>query len=123
MALFGSSKKKKESAVAPRGEASARTSGRAAVGIAHILKAPRITEKATVAQSASVYVFNIKESATKRDVIAAVKKTYGVSPRKVRVAAVPRKEVRHMRTGRYGVAGGGKKAYVYLKSGDIITVA
>lgn len=88
-----------------------------------VLRAPRITEKASMLQMKGVYVFDISPDATKRDIITAVKKMYKVTPRSVRVIGVPQKSVRHMKTGRYGVKGGGKKAYVYLKAGESITLA
>jgi ribosomal protein L23 len=52
----------------------------------------------------------------------AVKELYSVTPRKVAVVNVKSKERRNMRTGRVGVKRGGKKAYVYLKSGETITI-
>lgn len=90
--------------------------------LSHILKHPRITEKATMHQGASVYTFDIAERATKRDVIAAVRSLYKVTPRKIAIIAVPSKSRRSMRTGMRGVSKGGKKAYVYLKKGETITL-
>jgi large subunit ribosomal protein L23 len=118
MALFSKTKTKKTpaTAVAPITAPS--------IGSAkEVLRAPRITEKAGLMQTKGVYVFNISTDATKRDIIAAVKKMYKVTPRAVRMVNVPEKSVRHMKSGRYGVKGGGKKAYVYLKQGDSITLA
>lgn len=124
MALFSrtNTKAKKES---PKKEvvASPATSSSAAHSYAHILSGPRITEKATSHQMSGVYTFDISESATKRDVIRAVHALYKVMPRMVRVARVPSKTKRNMRTGRVGISQGGRKAYVYLKSGDTITIA
>ena len=122
MAFFSSGKNKKENKTATPASSPARTVGTTSVGFAHILKAPRITEKGSGAQAEGVYVFNVAQDATKRDVVAAVKNLYGVSALKVRILAIPQKKVRHMRTGRYGMTRGGKKAYVYLKSGDRITI-
>ncbi len=86
------------------------------------LSNPRITEKASVQQAAGVYVFDVAVDATKRDVISAVKKTYGVTPRMVRTVTIRPTTVRHARTGKYGTTAGGKKAYVYLKKGETINL-
>jgi large subunit ribosomal protein L23 len=90
---------------------------------AHILKHARITEKATMHSEAGVYTFDIAEEATKRDVIRAVQALYKVLPRKVAIVQVPSKMRRNARTGKVGVKRGGKKAYVYLKKGEKITIA
>ena len=120
MALFSRNKKEDKKAEAPAASASvASTQG---VGHSHFLKSPRITEKATMHSALGVYVFDIDESATKRDVLLAVRRLYAVTPKMVRVVNVPRKVKRNMRTGRTGITGGGRKAYVYLKKGDQITL-
>jgi len=91
-------------------------------GLAHVLRHARITEKATMHSADSVYTFDIAENATKRDVMQAVRALYKVSPRMVRVVTIPTKVRRNMRTGKRGVKHGGKKAYVYLKKGETITI-
>lgn len=90
---------------------------------AHVLRNPRITEKATMHSMQGVYVFDVAASATKRDILRAVHEIYKVLPRKVSIAQVPSKNVRSVRTGKRGVKSGGKKAYVYLKKGETITIA
>lgn len=89
----------------------------------HILKHARITEKGSDMQAGSIYTFDVAPSATKRDIARAVRQLYKVAPRKVAVVTVPAKKVRHMRTGRAGVKKGGKKAYVYLKKGETISLS
>ena len=89
----------------------------------HILKHARITEKATMHESAGVYTFDVAPSATKRDIARAVQALYKVKPRKVAVVLIRQKEVRNMRTGKTGMKKGGKKAYVYLKQGDTIQIS
>jgi large subunit ribosomal protein L23 len=87
---------------------------------ARILKSPRITEKAAYATEKGMYVFEVAQDATKRDVIAAVKAVYNVTPRKVNVVVKqPRKYVARFR-GRSGTKSGMKKAYVFLKKGEKI---
>lgn len=117
MALF-SSKKTNKKAEAPAKE---KVSG-VARDLSHILSHARITEKATMHQADKVFTFNVDAKATKRDVIRAVYQTYKVTPRMVRVVTIPTKSVRHARTGKTGVKGGGKKAYVYLRGSDTITI-
>lgn len=126
MALFGKKTEKKEvkkegTTVAVR----ANTSGvsNAAADVTHVLRHARITEKATMHQGTGVYTFDISERATKRDIIAAVKLLYKVTPRKVAVVTIKSKMRRNMRTGKSGMSRGGRKAYVYLKAGETITIS
>ena len=70
------------------------------------------------ADKANVYVFEVTSNATKKSIGASVRDAYGVSSEKVRVAAIPSKQV--FVRGKKGVKSGGKKAYVYLKKGDKI---
>jgi len=115
MALFKKSEKKADEA---KGEVRM-----SSADLSHVLLRPRITEKASLSQAMNVYVFDVSAKATKTQIVEAVHKFYNVRPRKVTVAAVPRKEKRNMRTGRTGVTKGGRKAYVYLKKDEIITLA
>jgi len=117
MAIFS----KKEN-IAEKKTPAAVAEGVAHAGYAHILRHPRITEKATAHELMSAYAFDVAQSATKREIMHAVKGLYKVTPRKITVAAIPRKNVRSARTGKRGVKGGGKKAYVYLKKGEKITL-
>jgi large subunit ribosomal protein L23 len=125
MALFGSKKKTEETK--PGATAvSSQTNSVPSIGgnnVAHVLKNPRITEKASMHQSIGVYTFDVDTSATKQQIAAAVRSVYKVSPRKVRIVAIPEKQTRSTRTGKRGVKIGGKKAYVYLKQGETITIA
>ena len=118
MALFG----KKDKATV----ADSAVSTEAVVGVtrdlSHVLKHARITEKATMHSADGVYTFDIAKNATKRDVIQAVQALHKVLPRKVRIVKVPTKMRRNPRTGKVGVTRGGKKAYVYLKKGETITI-
>ena len=91
--------------------------------LSHILKHARITEKATMHQGGNVYTFDVATAATKRDVIRAVQALYKVKPVKVAMTRVPEKKVRNMRSGKIGVKKGGKKAYVFVKQGDTITIS
>lgn len=120
MALFGTKKTAKKTAAKTAAPAAEFSAG--ARDLSYVLTHARITEKATMQQSGKVYTFDISSRATKRDIIRAVNQLYKVTPRMIRVVTIPTKEVRNARTGKKGVKGGGKKAYVYLKSGDTITI-
>jgi large subunit ribosomal protein L23 len=65
-------------------------------------------------------VFNVSQSANKKEIADAVREIFKVTPRKVTVVAVPRKMRATRGTNRMGKSAGGKKAYVYLKKGDTI---
>lgn len=120
MALFSSKKKetKKETTAPVKTQDGTVSQVR---NLTSVLMHARVTEKASMHQSIGVYTFDISASATKRDILQAVKKLYNVIPRKINVVTVPAKNVRSARTGKAGVKKGGRKAYVYLKSGDTIT--
>ena len=91
--------------------------------LSHVLKHARITEKATMHVESGVYTFEIADSATKNQVAQAVSALYKVRPRMVRVVRIPTKIRRNARTGKMGVKQGGKKAYVYLKKGETLTIS
>lgn len=120
MALFSRTKKPKkieEKAVALPPAAARKAD------YAHVLLNARVTEKATFAQNVSAYVFDVATSSNKKEISSAVKALFNVTPRAVRIVNIRSKMVRNMRTGKYGVKQGGKKAYVYLKKGETITIS
>jgi ribosomal protein L23 len=86
----------------------------------NILLAPRITEKGAYLSELGCYVFDITQNATKHDVSRAVFEVFKVTPRKVTVLGVPRKQTITRGTNRTGVTARGKKAYVFLKKGETI---
>lgn len=90
--------------------------------LAHILRNPRITEKASSHMGLGIYAFDVSDSATKKSIAHAVHALYNVRPRRVNVVTVPQKIKRSTRTGQRGTTGGGKKAYVYLNKGESITL-
>ncbi len=89
----------------------------------YILISPRITEKGAYLAEQGAYVFNVAKDASKKAIAGAVKEIYKVSPRKVTLIAIPRKQVMTRGTNRTGLTAGGKKAYVFLKKGDKIDLA
>ncbi len=90
--------------------------------IASTIISPRITEKGAYLSEKGIYVFNVERSANKQEIMAAIKLAYKVTPRMVRLTAVPAKRVQTRGTNRWGKVGLGKKAYVYLKAGDKIEI-
>ncbi len=85
---------------------------------AHILRRPRITEKASFLAEAHVYAFEVIASATKKEVAEAVRAFYKVVPVKVNMVKNPAKKI--LVRGKKGVTSAVKKAYVFLKKGDKI---
>jgi|SRR3989344_9268376 len=79
---------------------------------------PRITEKSSVLSGKNVYTFEVVSSANKKEIREAIKSIYNVTPTKVSVVRIPRKNIWHKKGP--GVSGGGKKALVYLKEGEKI---
>ncbi len=84
----------------------------------NIIVSPVITEKATMARMASVYVFKVLPSATKIDVQRAVEKLFNVEVLDVNTAKVSGKIRRVGRS--FGKKSSWKKAYVKIKSGQKI---
>lgn len=121
MALFS---RKKNTEKTPEVVASAtQTAALGTHSVASVLRNPRITEKGTMAGEQSAYLFDVASNATKRSITEAVAYVYKVTPRMVRVVTIHPKRKRNTRTGRIGIQKGGKKAYVYLKKGETITIA
>ncbi len=130
MALFGIGKKKeakkevaKESPKAVK--ASSKTSSKTpvVVGLKDVILRPRVTEKAANLTSMNVYTFDVRQSATKHDIVRAVKKLYKVTPMKIRVVNTKGKRVAMRRRRGFGMTAASRKAYVYLKKGDQIQLA
>ncbi|MBI3573963.1 50S ribosomal protein L23 [Candidatus Kaiserbacteria bacterium] len=129
MALFGS-KKNIEKKAEPKAKAekksapvSQASSAAVAKNLAGVLVRPRITEKAANMTASNVYTFDIAKGATKKDVAAAVRAFYKVTPVKVNVVNTPAKRVRMRRKRGFGKTTAPRKAYVYLKKGDEIQFA
>jgi len=120
MALFSKTKKTEKKPVAVAKPAAAE-GGK--FELSHVIVKPRITEKSTWHSAQGVYVFDVAESANKQQIAQAVRAIYTVTPRKVSIVTIPSKRKRSARTGKLGVKGGGKIAYVYLKKGETINLS
>lgn len=118
MAIFKKTKKEK---VMKKAETSvAATSLSTSHSYAHVLLSPRVTEKATDLSLHSAYVFNVDPRSGKKEIAAAIRATYNVSPISIATMRVPGKKT-NLR-GRKGHTASGKKAIVYLKKGDKIEI-
>lgn len=118
MALFSKDKKETKKKPATKKAAPKKAKSSATRSLAHVLIAPRITEKSAIATEKNVYVFDIESTATKIDVKGAIEQVYNVTPLRVTTAKVPSRKVFYR--GKRGVKKGGKKAYVYLNKEDKI---
>lgn len=88
---------------------------------AHVLLAPRITEKSSfLTAESNAYVFNVSADADEPAVRRAIMEVYKVRPKKVAIIPIRGKQV--FRGGRVGRTKSGRKAYVYLKTGDKIEI-
>ncbi len=118
MALFSrKNDTKKESAAAPVTPKT--TAGR---DLSAVLVRPRVTEKAMHQGEKNVYTFEVARSATKHDVRDAVKEFFGVTPVKVNIVNKSPRQFKSRMRGRTMTEKGMKKAYVYLKEGDSISL-
>ena len=93
----------------------------AAVSASKKIIAPRITEKASMQSSSNAYTFVVTKNATKHEVIAEIKKEYKVTPLAVNITNMPRQKT--FIRGKIGSKAGIKKAIVFLKKGDTITLS
>lgn len=122
MALFSRSKKTEDTAPAAEQTSVASTAKRTDRDLTSVIVKPRITEKGVGKSEQNVYTFVVRKDATKHDISDAVKALYNVTPVKVNtVNKAPRRYVSRTR-GRAVTEKGLKKAYVYLKAGDTITL-
>lgn len=83
--------------------------------------APRITEKASMQSTVNAYTFIVTQNATKHLIVSEIKKTYKVTPKAVTISNLPGKK-KFVR-GKFGTTAPTKKAVVFLKKGDSISLA
>lgn len=120
MALFSRKTTAKKAVKAPQGDQAA--TALITRDLSGILHAPRVTEKAMRVSEKNVYVFEVAPRATKFDVRAAVKAFYGVTPVKVNIVNKTARQFKSATTRRTKTEKGLRKAYVYLKKGDTISL-
>lgn len=88
---------------------------------AKLILSPRVTEKASLQSSANAYTFVVAKSATKHGLLAEFKKDYKVTPKAINITNMPRQNT--FIRGKWGTKAGLKKAIVFLKKGDTITLS
>jgi len=86
------------------------------------LLAPHVTEKAMRGSEKNVYVFEVAANADKRAVKEAVNRLFSVTPVKVNIVNKTPRQYKSRARGRMALEHGMKKAYVYLKEGDSISL-
>lgn len=83
-----------------------------------VLRKPLVTEKSTML---GVHTFEVAADANKSLIKKAFKSLYQVTPRRVNIVNLPRKKI--VVRGKIGYRPGMKKAVVYLKAGDKLTIS
>lgn len=86
-----------------------------------VLIKPHITEKASMLAKDNRYLFEVFQSATKGQVVQAVKDVYDVDVKNVRMVRIPSKKVRSGKR-REGIKKGYKKAIVQLQQGQRLEI-
>lgn len=117
MGIFGNDKKEEKKVVAPVKAATPKPVSETGVIPGNILKRPHITEKALLAGTKNVYVFEVYPKAAKRDVAKAVEVAFNVEVLAVNIARIPGKTGSKKTKGKAGKKSMIKKAYVTLKEG------
>ncbi len=87
----------------------------------NVIKKLHVTEKTSLLSEAGVYSFLVETTATKKQIAKNVTLMYKVIPVKVSIVNSKAKAV--FSRGKVGKTRGFKKAYVYLKKGDVIDIA
>lgn len=124
MALFSRNKKDetaKDAAPAKRAAAPSRALP-IDRNLAVVLKAPRITEKSVGQGERNVYTFVVDRRATKFQVRDAIKAQFNVTPVKINIVNKSPRQYHSRSKGRTFTESGMKKAYVYLKKGESISL-
>ncbi len=90
-------------------------------GETKVILSARITEKASLQSNANAYTFVVSKDATKLSVRDEIKKEYKVTPKAINIINLPARNV--FVRGKFGVQAGLKKAVVFLKKGDTISLS
>lgn len=87
---------------------------------AHILLRPHISEKSFLMQGVGQYIFEVRPSASKGEVMKAVEDLFGIKPVSVNMTRLAGKLVRFGRSG--GKTKNWKKAVITLPAGKTIDI-
>lgn len=85
-----------------------------------MIERPLLTEKASNTSMQNAYTFVVSPEATKVELAKEIEKNYKVKPVKINIINLPGKRV--FVRGKAGIVSGKKKAIVFLKKGDSITL-
>lgn len=88
---------------------------------AKLIISPRVTEKASMQSNQNAFTFVVRGEATKVTLRDEIKRDYKVTPRAINITNIPRQWT--FVRGKLGHTAGYKKAVVFLKKGDTITLA
>lgn len=122
MALFSRTKKADEGAALEVAKVVVSKALATDTNLSSVIVKPRITEKSVRLGEQNVYTFEVRRTATKRDVAAAIKALYNVTPVNVNIVNKTPRQFMSRAKGRRLTEKGMKKAYVYLKKGDTISL-
>ncbi len=122
MALFSRTKKADEGATPEVAKVAVSKALPTDSNLSSVIVKPRITEKSVRLGEQNVYTFEVRRTATKRDVAAAIKALYNVTPVNVNIVNKTPRQFMSKAKGRRLTEKGMKKAYVYLKKGDTISL-
>jgi large subunit ribosomal protein L23 len=122
MALFSRSKKTEGSDIEKVAGSNVSTARATDVNLSSVIVKPRITEKSVRLGEQNVYTFVVRRDATKRDVTAAIAALYNVTPVNVNIVNKTPRQYKSKAKNRVLTEKGMKKAYVYLKKGDSISL-
>lgn len=122
MALFSRTKKADEGATPAAKQVAVSKALPTDSNLSSVIVKPRITEKSVRLGEQNVYTFEVRRTATKRDVAAAIKALYNVTPVNVNIVNKTPRQFMSRAKGRRLTEKGMKKAYVYLKKGDTISL-
>lgn len=122
MALFGKKKDSEKAAVTEVPKKTQKPALATDYDLSSVIQGVRISEKSVTLSEGNVYTFTVRKDANKFMVRDAVKALYNVTPVKVNIVnKIAAKRLKGSR-GRMVHEKGMKKAYVYLKAGDQITL-
>lgn len=88
---------------------------------ASLILSPRVTEKASMQSNDNAYTFVVDPKATKLTLLAEIKAKYKVTPVKINITKIARQYT--FIRGKLGTTAGIKKAVVFLKKGDTISLS
>lgn len=122
MAIFSRKEKKTEDKKVEKQPVAEKAVVASEGNLASVLVKPRVTEKAVAKSEDNVYTFVVRKDANKHQIKKAIETFYNVTPVKINIVNKTPRQYLSRTKGRTITEKGLKKAYVYLKSGDSISL-